>query len=83
MTDSKPYGTDALTHEQQQASLRKAERRGGLDYHTREWSFGKRGGGKMPDDFGWRTNPKQYQEESGSARRATEADLSKERWQKR
>ena len=35
------------------------------DHHLEEWSSGQRGGGKVPDDFGWRTNPKQWQEELG------------------
>jgi len=35
------------------------------DYHLEEWSSGQRGGGKVPEDFSWRTNPKQWQEELG------------------
>jgi hypothetical protein len=31
------------------------------------WSTGKRGGGSVPADFGWKTNPKQWQEETGAA----------------
>jgi len=34
-------------------------------HHTHEWTSGKRGGGKVPKDFEWRTNPKQQQEETG------------------
>jgi hypothetical protein len=37
------------------------------DYHLHEWTSGQRGGGKVPADFGWRTNPKQWQEENGTA----------------
>jgi hypothetical protein len=37
-----------------------------LDYHTQHWTSGTRGGGKVPKDFGWRTNPKQAQEELGA-----------------
>ena len=36
------------------------------DHHLKEWSSGKRGGGKVPADFGWGTNPKQWQEENGA-----------------
>jgi len=36
-------------------------------HHTQEWSSGTRGGGKVPADFGWRTNPKQNQEENGAS----------------
>ncbi len=37
-----------------------------LVHHQKEWSSGTRGGGSVPRDFGWRTNPKQAQEEYGS-----------------
>jgi len=37
------------------------------NHHTQVWATGKRGGGKVPEDFGWKTNPKQWQEEGGSA----------------
>lgn len=37
------------------------------DYHTHEWSSGTRGGGKVPADFEWKSNPKQWQEENGAA----------------
>ena len=30
-----------------------------------EWTSGKRGGGKVPKDYEWTTNPKQSQEENG------------------
>ncbi|MGQ0508345.1 MAG: hypothetical protein ACT4TC_23855 [Myxococcaceae bacterium] len=36
-------------------------------HQTKEWSSGTRGGGKLPPDFGWKTNPKQWQEEHGAA----------------
>lgn len=35
-------------------------------YHTREWTSGTQGGGKLPADFEWRSNPKQWQEEHGT-----------------
>jgi len=37
-----------------------------LSYHTAEWTSGTRGGGALPPDFTWPTNPKQQQEEHGS-----------------
>ena len=37
-----------------------------IDHHTKEWTSGTRGGGKVPADFEWKTNPKQHQEENGS-----------------
>lgn len=37
-----------------------------LKYFTREWWSGRRGGGRVPADFSWPTNPKQKQEENGS-----------------
>ncbi len=37
-----------------------------IEHHTQEWTSGSRGGGKVPDDFGWVSNPKQYQEERGA-----------------
>lgn len=37
-----------------------------IEHHTHEWSSGTRGGGKVPDDLGWHSNPKQYQEERGA-----------------
>ena len=43
------------------------QKRPDIDHHTREWSSGSRGGGKVPEDLEWRTNPKQYQEESGTS----------------
>lgn len=53
------------------------------DHHTQEWSSGTRGGGSIPADFGWSSNPKQYQEEYGSSTLEEERDLSKERTAKR
>jgi hypothetical protein len=38
-----------------------------LEHHTGEWTSGSRGGGFVPPDFEWGTNPKQHQEENGSA----------------
>ena len=35
-------------------------------HHLEEWTSGQRGGGKVPEDFAWRTNPKQWQEELGT-----------------
>lgn len=37
-----------------------------LHHHRAEWTSGSRGGGSVPKDFGWKTNPKQSQEENGS-----------------
>jgi hypothetical protein len=37
-----------------------------IEHHRHEWTSGTRGGGKVPKDFGWKTNPKQAQEENGS-----------------
>lgn len=37
-----------------------------IEHHKREWTSGTRGGGSIPKDFGWNTNPKQQQEENGS-----------------
>jgi hypothetical protein len=37
------------------------------DHHVLEWSSGERGGGKVPADLEWGTNPKQWQEEHGAA----------------
>lgn len=46
-----------------------------IEHFTREWWSGKRGGGKVPKDFGWATNPKQQQEENGSG--SAESPISK------
>ncbi|MBL8917884.1 MAG: hypothetical protein JNJ54_03415 [Myxococcaceae bacterium] len=48
-----------------------------LAHHENEWSTGReqRGGGKVPADLTWPTNPKQYQEERGSGE--AEAPISK------
>jgi hypothetical protein len=35
-------------------------------HHQREWTSGQRGGGKVPADYEWSTNPKQWQEERGT-----------------
>lgn len=35
-------------------------------HQTEEWTSGKRGGGSVPKDLEWRTNPKQKQEEDGT-----------------
>jgi hypothetical protein len=37
-------------------------------HHDAEWGTGEkgRGGGKVPTDFSWGTNPKQHQEERGA-----------------
>lgn len=41
---------------------------GGLDieHHTKEWTSGGMGGGKVPADFEWASNPKVTQEERGA-----------------
>ncbi len=41
-------------------------RRPDIEHHLKEWTSGTRGGGKLPADFGWSTNPKQWQEENGA-----------------
>jgi hypothetical protein len=38
-----------------------------LTYHQQHWTSGKQGGGSVPLDFTWGSNPKQHQEERGSA----------------
>ena len=57
--NSKPHGTTMLPSHAEENRVQ--------GYHTQEWSSGSRGGGKLPADFGWHTNPKQWQEELGSA----------------
>lgn len=37
-----------------------------IDHQEEEWVSGSRGGGSVPADFGWQTNPKQHQEERGA-----------------
>ena len=37
-----------------------------IDHHLKEWSSGEQGGGTVPKDFEWRSNPKQNQEEDGA-----------------
>ena len=37
------------------------------DHFTKEWWSGERGGGKLPQDFEWNSNPKKNQEENGSS----------------
>lgn len=37
-----------------------------LEHHRKEWTSGTRGGGSVPKDFSWPTNPKQQQEEYGA-----------------
>ncbi len=57
------------THESDPKKLPIPQRpRADLDivHHQREWSSGQRGGGSVPKDFGWPSNPKQHQEERGS-----------------
>lgn len=44
----------------------KARPDGDIEHQRNEWSSGTRGGGSIPKDFGWNTNPKQQQEENGS-----------------
>ena len=46
-----------------------------IEHQAQEWSSGSRGGGKVPADFEWKTNPKQHQEERGAA--DAEAPVSK------
>ncbi|MBM4381069.1 MAG: hypothetical protein FJ086_17490 [Deltaproteobacteria bacterium] len=49
-----------------------------LEYHTREFTSGARGGGKVPADFQWKTNTKQYQEENGSGQLRRPAEVLRE-----
>lgn len=42
------------------------EQRPAIDYHVKVWTSGARGGGRVPPDFSWNTNPKQTQEEHGA-----------------
>ncbi|HVE86651.1 MAG TPA: hypothetical protein VND93_27525 [Myxococcales bacterium] len=44
------------------------------DHHLEEWTSGQRGGGKVPEDFAWRTNPKQWQEELGTPQPSRKLD---------
>lgn len=37
-----------------------------IEHHTREWTSGTAGGGKVPSDFEWTSNPKTYAEEAGA-----------------
>ena len=48
-----------------------AERQADIVHQSVEWSSGTRGGGFVPPDFGWGTNPKQHQEERGSGEAET------------
>ena len=36
------------------------------EYQRSQWASGSRGGGKVPADLEWVTNPKQHQEERGA-----------------
>jgi len=38
-----------------------------IEHHQKEWTSGTRGGGSVPADLTWRTNPKQHQEERGAS----------------
>jgi hypothetical protein len=42
--------------------------RSDIVHHDSEWGVGERarGGGRVPPDFSWGSNPKQYQEERGA-----------------
>lgn len=37
-----------------------------IEHHSREWTSGTMGGGKVPADYEWGTNPKVFQEEQGA-----------------
>ncbi len=39
---------------------------GDITHHRNEWTSGTRGGGSVPKDLAWGSNPKQMQEENGS-----------------
>lgn len=47
------------------------------NHHTHVWTSGTQGGGKVPADFSWNTNPKQTQEESGTNVVSTEVKPTK------
>ena len=49
-----------------------------LEYHTKEFTSGTRGGGKVPADFQWKSNTKQYQEENGSGQLRRPAEVLRE-----
>ena len=49
-----------------------------IQYHLKEWTSGTRGGGKVPEDFAWKTNTKQYQEENGSGQLRRPAEVIRE-----
>jgi hypothetical protein len=44
-----------------------ANARSDIEHHLHEWTSGTRGGGRVPPDFTWGSNPKQAQEEFGAA----------------
>lgn len=50
-----------ITYEPDSKGSKKTPLNPGLDWI----GFQDRGGGKVPDDVTWTTNPKQYQEENG------------------
>ncbi len=37
-----------------------------IEHHTREWTSGTMGGGKVPADFEWHSNPRVYAEDFGA-----------------
>lgn len=37
-----------------------------IEHHTQEWTSGSMGGGKVPADFEWTSNPRAYAEEFGA-----------------
>jgi len=47
-------------------------------YHLKEFTSGTRGGGKVPADFQWKSNTKQYQEENGSGQLRRPAEVLRE-----
>ena len=49
-----------------------------MEYHLQEFTSGTRGGGKVPADFQWRSNTKQYQEENGSGQLRRSAEVLRE-----
>lgn len=49
-----------------------------IDYHQKEWGSGSRGGGSVPADLTWSSNPKQFQEENGSAALKIPAEIVRE-----
>ncbi len=55
-----------MSNDQLQIAWRPPNGPADLEHHTREWTSGSRGGGKVPADYEWPSNPKTHQEELGA-----------------